>query len=74
MAQSRTRCIGLDGHTDAMAAAYGAQDHGAEVTSLGTLGTRQCDIAQLVRQLQAQATPSSVSLRRAPGGPGSIGL
>jgi hypothetical protein len=31
MSQSRPRCIGLDVHTDAIAVAYVAQDHGAEV-------------------------------------------
>jgi transposase len=32
-----------------------AQDHGAEVTSLGTIGTRQADIDPIVRTLQSKA-------------------
>jgi transposase len=32
-----------------------AQDHGAEVTYLGAIGTHQCDIAQLVRKMQSKA-------------------
>ena len=31
-----------------------AQDHGAEVLSLGTIGTRQCDIDKLLRHLQSK--------------------
>jgi hypothetical protein len=46
MSPSRTRFIGMDVHQDTMAVAYVAQDHGAAVTSLGTIGTRQCDIDQ----------------------------
>ena len=44
MKQSSTLYVGLDVHTDAIAVASVAQDHGAEVVSLGTIGTRQCDI------------------------------
>ena len=40
----------------AMAVAYVAQDHGAEGTSLGTIGTRQCDIDQLLRKRPSKAT------------------
>ncbi len=56
MAQSRTRFIGMDGHKDSSAVAYVAQDHGAEVTSLGARGPRQCAINQRVRTMQSQAT------------------
>jgi transposase len=55
MSQSTTLCIGMDVHTDAIAVAYVAQDHGAEVTSLGTIGPRQCDIDQLLRKMQSKA-------------------
>jgi hypothetical protein len=55
MSQSRTLCIGMDVHKETMAGACIAQDHGAEVTSLGTMGTRQGDIAQLVRKMPAKA-------------------
>jgi hypothetical protein len=37
-APSRPRCLGMDGHQDPMAGAYGAHKHGAAVTSRGTLG------------------------------------
>jgi hypothetical protein len=44
MSQSSTFFIGMDVHKETIAVAYVAQDHGAEVTYLGTIGTRQCDI------------------------------
>jgi hypothetical protein len=56
MAQARTLFIGMAGHKDTSAVAYVAQDHGAEVTSLDTLGTRQGDLDQLIRKRQSQAT------------------
>jgi transposase len=55
MSQSSTLFIGMDVHKDTIAVAYVAQDHGAEVTYLGTIGTRQCDIDQLVRKMQSKA-------------------
>jgi transposase len=55
MSQSRTLFIGMDVHKETIAVAYIAQDHGAEVTSLGTIGTRQCDIDQLIRKMQSKA-------------------
>jgi transposase len=56
MSQSRTLFIGMEVHKETMAVAYVAQDHGAAVTSLGTIGTRQCDIAQRVRKRPSKAT------------------
>jgi transposase len=55
MSQSSTLFIGMDVHKDSIAVAYIAQEHGAEVTYLGTIGTRQCDIDQLVRKMQSKA-------------------
>src|SRR5919205_849708 len=55
MSQSSTLFIGMDVHKETIAVAYVAQEHGAEVTYLGTIGTRQCDIDQLVRKMQSKA-------------------
>src|SRR5688572_23680180 len=55
MSQSRTLFIGMDVHKDSIAVAYVAPDHGAEVISLGSIGTRQCDIDQLIRKMQSKA-------------------
>ena len=55
MAQSRTLFIGMDVHKETIAVAYVAQAPGAEVTYLGTIGTRQCEIDQLLRTMQSKA-------------------
>jgi len=57
MPQSRTLYVGMDVHKESIAVAYVGQDHGAEVISLGTVGTRQCDIDKLIRQLQSKSKP-----------------
>ena len=55
MAQSNTLFIGMDVHKDALTVADIAQAYGAEVSSLGSLGTRQCDSDQRVRKMPSQA-------------------
>jgi transposase len=55
MSQSSTLSVGLDVHTESIAVASVAQDHDADVFSLGTIGTRQADIDQRVRTLHAKA-------------------
>ena len=57
MSQSSTLYVGLDVHKESIAVAYVAKEHEAEVIYLGTIGTRQVDIDQLVRKLQAKAKP-----------------
>jgi transposase len=55
MAESnRTLYVGLDVHKDSIAVAYAPDDRGAEVVSLGAIGSRQCDIDKLIRKLQAK--------------------
>jgi transposase len=55
MRQSSTLYLGLDVHKESIAVAYIASDHDAEVIYLGAIGTRQCDIDQLVRKLHSKA-------------------
>ncbi|MGH8071940.1 MAG: IS110 family transposase [Candidatus Entotheonellia bacterium] len=55
MNQSSTLYIGLDVHKDSIAVAYVAKDHDAEVIDLGTIGTRQADIDQLIRKRPSKA-------------------
>jgi transposase len=55
MQQSSTLYVGLDVQKDSMAVASVAKEHHAEVVSLGTIGTRQCDLDTLVRQLQSKS-------------------
>jgi transposase len=55
MSHSSTLYVGMDVHKDSIAVASVAQDQGAEVTYLGTIGARQCDIDHLIRTLQSKA-------------------
>jgi transposase len=55
MPQSSTLSVGMDVHKESIAVASVAKDHDAQVIYLGTLGTRQADIDQLVRMLQSKA-------------------
>src|ERR671931_2410222 len=55
MHQSSTLYIGLDVHKESLAVAYVAHEHHAEVVSLGNIGTRQCDIDQLIRKMQSKS-------------------
>jgi transposase len=45
----------MDVHQDAIAGAYVAQDHGAEGLDRGALGTRPCDLDQLIRTRTSNA-------------------
>ena len=54
MTQSSTLYVGMDVHKESIAVAYVAQAHGAEVVSLGPIGTRQCDSDKLLRHLQSK--------------------
>lgn len=49
------RYVGLDVHQESIAVAYVGQDHGAEVVSLGTIGTRECDFDTLMRPRHSTA-------------------
>ena len=68
MSQSRTLFIGMDVHKDSMAVASVAQEHGAAVASLGTMGTRQGASAQRSRQRPSQAPHLLFVYAAGPGG------
>jgi transposase len=68
LSQSRTLSVGMDVHKDTIAVAYVAKDHDAEVVSLGTFGTRQCDIDNLIRKLQSKAKHLVFVYEAGPGG------
>jgi transposase len=57
MPQSSTLSIGLDVHQESIAVAYVAKAHHAEVVSLGSIGTRPCDLDTLIRTRQARSQP-----------------
>jgi transposase len=46
--------VGLDVHKDSIAVAYTPEERGADVVSLGRIGTRQADIDKVIRKLQAK--------------------
>lgn len=52
---STTLYVGLDVHKESIAVAYAPHCPGSEVVALGNIGTRQCDIDKLLRQLQSKA-------------------
>ncbi len=54
MEKSSTIYVGLDVHKDSIAVAYAPEDRGADLVSLGTIGTRQGDIDKLIRRLQSK--------------------
>jgi len=64
----------MDVHTDAMAVADVAHEHGAEVTSLGIIGTRPCDIDHLLRKRPSKATPLIFVYDGGPVATGSTGI
>jgi transposase len=53
---STTLYVGLDVHKESIAVAYAPEERGAEVISLGTIGTRQCDIDKLLRQFTSKSS------------------
>jgi transposase len=55
MAHSHTLDVGLDVPKESIAVAYVAEERGAAVVFLGTIGTRPCDIETLVRTRQSKA-------------------
>jgi transposase len=55
MNQSSTLYVGMDVHKESIAVAYVAEEHHAEVIYLGAIGTRQCDIDQLIRKMQSKS-------------------
>ena len=51
-----TLFVGLDVHKDSISVAHVLEDRSAEVTFVGPIGTRQCDLDRLVRRLQSKAS------------------
>jgi hypothetical protein len=74
MPQSRTLYSGLDVHQESIAVAYIAPEHGAEVASRGTIGTRQWAIDHLIRKRPSKAKPLVLVDEAGPVGPGSIAI
>ena len=56
MAQYSTLFVVLDVNKESIAVAYAPDAREQEVTFLGPVGARQCDIDKLVRQLHGKAS------------------
>src|SRR5207253_8940571 len=65
---SKSLFIGLDVHKDTIAVAYAAENRGAEVVSLGMIGTRQCDIDKLIRKLESKGATLMFTYEAGPCG------
>ncbi len=55
MGKYNTLYVGLDVHKESIAVAYAPDEQGLDVCYLGPIGTRQCDVDKLIRQLQSKA-------------------
>ena len=69
---SKILYVGLDVHKESIAVTYAPDDRGAEVVSLGAIGTRQSDIDKLIRKLQSKGAATLVFVYEA--GPSGYGL
>ena len=65
---SRRLFVGLDVHKDTIAVAYAPEDRGAEVVSVGIIGTRQYDIDKLIRRLESKGAPLAFAYEAGPCG------
>src|SRR5262249_48173559 len=53
---------------ETIAVAYAPEDRGAEVVSLGMIGTRQCDIDKLIRRLESKGATLVLAYEAGPCG------
>jgi len=65
-----TMFIGLDVHKEFISVAYVPDDHGAEVTYIGPIGTRQGDIDKLIRRLKPKGSQLVFAYEAGPSGYG----
>ncbi len=65
---SKTLFVGLDVHKDTVAVAYAPEDRGADVVSLGMIGTRQCDIDKPIRRLESKGAALAFACEAGPCG------
>ena len=71
---SKILYVGLDVHKESIAVAYAPDDRGAEVVSLGAIGTRQSDIDKLIGSSSRKERRRSCScMRRGRAATGCIG-
>jgi hypothetical protein len=60
--------VGLDVHKDSIAVAYAPEDPRSDAICRGNIGTRQCDIDKLIKQLRAKGRTLQVVYEAGPEG------
>ena len=65
---SKALSVGLDVQKDSIAVAYAPEDRGAEVVSLGAIGTRQSDSDTLIRRLESKGATLGFGYEAGPCG------
>ena len=60
--------VGLDVHKETISVAYAAGDRAAQPQFLGQIGTRQCDIDKLLRQLRSRSRQLVLAYEAGPCG------
>lgn len=65
-----TLFVGLDVHKEFIAVAYVPDDRSADITYLGPICTRQCDIDKLIKKLQTKASRLVFAYEAGPAGYG----
>jgi hypothetical protein len=66
--RTTTGFVGLDVHEDSISVAYAGDDSPREPVFLGPIGTRRCDIDEMVRRLRSMASRLVFADEAGPGG------
>jgi len=69
MKKSTTKLfVGLDVHKDSIAVAYAPEQRGSEIISLGSFGTRRCDVDKFLKKLLIHSSNLSFVYEAGPCG------
>jgi len=70
MAEPTTLFVGLDVHKETIAVAHASPDRSSDVVYVGQIGTKEADIAKLLRRLHSHASTLVVAYEAGPCGYG----
>ena len=74
MAKSTPLFVGLDVHKDSIAVAHATGGRTEPPVFVGAIGTRQADLDQLIRRLQAKASALRFAYEAGPAGTACIAI